>query len=199
MLVKHIIVNKGRIMKTFTYIINAGFMHCFAYQYQSEILAKDTLLKLVSNAKHISLKMKQSFIADIKEWYDPVKLDCVKHVWRDIFLIEDLMYRYDVNMIETDISDTVFPLSEKATFTFIMHIKHYNASYQFKVATLEEGLMLWATTNNLLNRQQRKILLKYIQKSKNNPQPVDGLKNVWATSYKIFRPILRLHIIKTVG
>lgn len=198
MLVKHIIVNKGRIMKTFTYIINAGFKHCFAYQYQSEILAKDTLLRLVSDAKHISLKMKQLFIADIKEWYDPVKLDCVKHVWRDIFLIEDLMYRYDVNMVETEMSDTAFPLSEKATFTFITHIRHYNASYQFKVATLEEGLMLWATTNNLLNRQQRKILLKYIQKSKNNPQPVDGLKNVWATSYKIFRPILSLHIIKTV-
>lgn len=56
------------------------------------------------------------------------------------------MYLYDVNMIETDMSDTVFPLSEKATFTFITYIRNYNASYQFEVTTLEEGLMLWATT-----------------------------------------------------
>lgn len=198
MLVKLIIANKKN-MKTFTYVINAGFKYCFAHQYQSETLTKDLLLKLVKDTNYISLKMKQLFVAEINEWYNPVKLSCINHVWRNPFLIDDLMYRYDVNMIETDVSDTVFPLVDKATFTFITHIRHYNASYQFKVATLEEGLMLWATTNNLLNRQQRKILLKYIQKSKNNPQPVDGLKNVWATSYKIFRPILRLHIIKTVG
>lgn len=186
-------------MKTFTYIINADYKRCFSHQYQSETLTKEMLLRLVNDTNNIPLKMKPLLIADIDEWYNPVKLSCVNHVWRNPFLIDDLWFLYDMNMIETDISDTVFPLSEKATFTFVTHIKHYNASYQFKVATLEEGLMLWATSNNLLNRQQRKILLKYIQKSKNNPQPVDGLKNVWATSYKIFRPILRLHIIKTVG
>lgn len=185
-------------MKTFTYVINADYKHCFAHQYQSEALTKEVLLRLVNDTNNIPLKMKPLFVADIKEWYDPAKLPCVNHVWRDFYLIEHLWFLYDVNMVETDMSDTVFPLSEKATFTFITHIRHYNASYQFKVATLEEGLILWATSNNLLNRQQRKILLKYIQKSKNNPHPVDGLKNVWATSYKIFRPILSLHIIKTV-
>ena len=76
------------------------------------------------------------------------------------------MYLYDVNMIETDMSDTVFPLSEKATFTFITYIRNYNASYQFEVTTLEEGLMLWATNIDILNRQQRKVLLKYIQSLK---------------------------------
>ncbi|WP_426471914.1 hypothetical protein, partial [Salmonella enterica] len=73
-----------------------------------------------------------------------------------------------------DMSDTVFPLSEKATFTFITYIRNYNASYQFEVTTLEEGLMLWATNIDILNRQQRKVLLKYIQKSKNNPIAVEG-------------------------
>ena len=110
-----------------------------------------------------------------------------------------LMYLYDVNMIETDMSDTVFPLSEKATFTFITYIRNYNASYQFEVTTLEEGLMLWATNIDILNRQQRKVLLKYIQKSKNNPIAVEGVKNVWSTSYRIFRPLLTLHIVKTVS
>lgn len=185
-------------MKTFTSVINANYKHCFAHQYQSEALSKDLLLRLVSETNHISQKMKPLLVAEINEWYDPAKLDCVSNVWRDLFLIDDLWFLYDVNVIETDMSDTVFPLSEKATFTFITHIRHYNASYQFKVATLEEGLMLWATTNDLLNRQQRRILLKYIHKSKNNPVAVDGLKNVWSTSYKIFRPILTLHIIKTV-
>ena len=111
----------------------------------------------------------------------------------------NLMYLYDVNMIETDMSDTVFPLSEKATFTFITYIRNYNASYQFEVTTLEEGLMLWATNIDILNRQQRKVLLKYIQKSKNNPIAVEGVKNVWSTSYRIFRPLLTLHIVKTVS
>lgn len=185
-------------MKTFTFVINAGFKYCFAHQYQSETLNKEILLRLVNDTIHISVEMKKLFVVEINEWYDPVRLDYVNNVWRNPFLIEDLMYRYDVNMIETDMSDTEFPLLEKATFTFITHIRHYNASYQFKTATLEEGLLLWARTNNLLNRQQRKILLKYIQKSKNMPKAVAGLKNVWATSYKIFRPILTLHIIKTL-
>ena len=110
-----------------------------------------------------------------------------------------LMYSYDVNMIKTDMSNTLFPLSESTTFTFITHIRHYNVSYQFKIDTLEEGLLLWATNLNILNRQQRKILLKYIQKSKNNPESVEGVKNVWSTSYRIFRPLLTLHIIKTVS
>ncbi|MCS2864557.1 hypothetical protein [Bacteroides thetaiotaomicron] len=102
-------------------------------------------------------------------------------------------------MIETDTSDTVFPLSEKVTFTFITHIRNFNASYQFEASTLEEGLMLWATNIDILNHQQRKILLKYIQKSKNNPVAVEGVKNVWSTSYRIFRPLLTLHIVKTIS
>ena len=44
------------------------------------------------------------------------------------------------------------------------------------------GLLLWATNLNILNRQQRKILLKYIQKSKNNTESVEGVKNVWLTA-----------------
>lgn len=210
-------------MKTFTFIIDADDKHYFAHQYQSEALTKDLLLGLVHDSIHISQKMKSLFINDIIEWYNPVKLDCVNNVWRNHFLIDDLktlynadiakkyhegcgddkyyklMYLYDVNMIETDMSDTMFPLSEKATFTFITHFRHYNDPYQFKANTLEEGLMLWATKIDILNHQQRKILLKYIQKSKNNPVAVEGVKNVWSTSYRIFRPLLTLHIIKTVS
>ena len=210
-------------MKTFTFIINANYKDCFVHQYQSETLTMDLLTGLVHDSIHISQKMKSLFINEIIEWYDPAKLTCVNNVWRDFFLIDDLMslynadvakryhegcgdrkyyklmYLYDVNMIETDMSDTVFPLSEKATFTFITHIRHYNASYQFEATTLEEGLMLWATNIDILNRQQRKILLKYIQKSKNNPVAVEGVKNVWSTSYRIFRPLLTLHIVKTVS
>lgn len=188
-------------MKTFTFIMNADLKHCFAHQYQSENLTMDLLLGLVSDTDHISKKMKSLLVNEIKEWYDPAELSYVNHVWRDIFIIEDkssYLYRYDVNMIETDMSDTVFPLAEKATFTFIAHIRHYNVSCQFKVATLEEGLMLWATNMRYLNRQQRKVLLKYISKSKNFPVAVEGVKNVWSTSYRIFRPLLTLHIIKTV-
>lgn len=210
-------------MKTFTFIIDADDKHYFAHQYQSEALTKDLLLGLVHDSIHISQKMRSLFINEIIEWYDPAKLDCVNNVWRDFFLIDDLktlynadiakkyhegcgddkyyklMYLYDVNMIETDMSDTMFPLSEKATFTFITHFRHYNDPYQFKANTLEEGLMLWATNIEILNHQQRKILLKYIQKSKNNPVAVEGVKNVWSTSYRIFRPLLTLHIIKTVS
>ena len=155
--------------------------------------------------------------------YKSGKLNRINNVWRDIFIIDNLkslysadvakkyhegcdddkyyklMYSYDVNMIKTDMSNTLFPLSESTTFTFITHIRHYNVSYQFKIDTLEEGLLLWATNLNILNRQQRKILLKYIQKSKNNPESVEGVKNVWSTSYRIFRPLLTLHIIKTVS
>ena len=209
-------------MKTFTFVINANYKHCFVYQYQSEALTKNLLLDLVHNSIHISQKMKPLFIDEIIEWYDPAKQKRVNNVWRDFFLIDDLkalynanlakkyhegcsddkyyklMYLYDVNMIETDMSDTVFPLPKKATFTFITHFRHYNDSYQFKANTLEEGLMLWATNIDILNRQQRKILLKYIQKSKNNPVAVEGVKNVWSTSYRIFRPLLTLHIIKTI-
>lgn len=210
-------------MKAFTFIINANDKHCLVHQYQSEVLTKDLLLDLVHDSIHISQKMKALFIDEIIERYDPTKLTRVNNVWRDIYLIDDLrslynadiakkyhegcgddkyyklMYLYDVNMIETDMSDTMFPLSEKATFTFITHFRHYNDPYQFKANTLEEGLMLWATNIEILNHQQRKILLKYIQKSKNNPVAVEGVKNVWNTSYRIFRPLLTLHIIKTVS
>lgn len=210
-------------MKIFTFVINANYKGCFTHQYQAETLTRDLLIGLVHDSIHISQKMKPLFIDEIIEWYDPAKLSYVNNVWRDFFLIDNLtslynadvakkyhegcgdrmyyklMYLYDVNMIETDMSDTVFPLPKKTTFTFITHIRHYNASYQFEVTTLEEGLMLWAKNIDILNHQQRKILLKYIQKSKNNPVPVEGVKNVWSTSYRIFRPLLTLHIIKTVS
>ena len=216
----------NEIMKTFTFLVNANDKHCFVHQYQSEMPTNDLFRELVHDTSHISSKMKSLLIRESLECYHdngPVKLDCVKNVWRDFFLIDDLislynaniakkyhegcgdrkyyklMYLYDVNMIETDMSDTVFPLSEKATFTFITYIRNYNASYQFEVTTLEEGLMLWATNIDILNRQQRKVLLKYIQKSKNNPIAVEGVKNVWSTSYRIFRPLLTLHIVKTVS
>ncbi len=211
-------------MKTFTFVINANYKRCFVHQYRSEIPTNDLFRELVHDTSHISSKMKSLLIRESLECYhdEPVKLDCVKKVWREIFIIHDLkslynadiakkyhegcgddkyyklMYSYDVNVIETDMNDTVFPLSEKATFTFITHFRHYNDPYQFKVNTLEEGLMLWATKIDILNHQQRKILLKYIQKSKNNPVAVEGVKNAWSTSYRIFRPLLTLHIIKTV-
>ena len=211
-------------MKTFSFVIIVNDnRHCFAHQYKANTLTNDLVTMLVHDTSHIPEKIKPLFVNEIMECYHdkPVKLGRVNNVWRDVYLIDDLktlynanvankyhegdekfyelMYRYDVDMIETDISDTVFPLLKNATFTFITHLRTYNDIQQFNVATLEEGLKLWAASVSILNRQQRKILLKYIHKSKNNPQPVDGLKNVWATSYKIFRPILRLHIIKTVG
>lgn len=210
-------------MNTFTFMINENYKDCFVHQYQSEILTKDLLIGLVHDSIHISQKMKTLFIDEIIKWYDPARLPYVYNVWRDLFLISDLislynadiakkyhegcgdkmyyklMYLYDVNMIETDMSDTIFPLSKKTTFTFITNFRNYNDVRQFEVTTLEEGLMLWAKNIDILNHQQRKILLKYIQKSKNNPIAVEGVKNVWSTSYRIFRPLLTLHIIKTVS
>ena len=135
-------------MKTFTFLVNANDKHCFVHQYQSEMPTNDLFRELVHDTSHISSKMKSLLIRESLECYHdngPVKLDCVKNVWRDFFLIDDLislynaniakkyhegcgdrkyyklMYLYDVNMIETDMSDTVFPLSEKATFTFITY------------------------------------------------------------------------------
>ena len=210
-------------MRTFTFVINANYKHCFVHQYQSEILTKDLLVKLIYDSDHISQKIQPLLVNEVIKWYDPARLKRVNNVWRDIFLIEDLaslyntdmakkyhegcadnmyyklMYFYDVKMIETDISDTMFPLSNNTNFTFITHIRNYNDVQQFKVSTLEEGLKLWATNIDILNHQQRKILLKYIQKSKNNPVAVEGVKNVWSTSYRIFRPLLTLHIVKTVS
>lgn len=213
-------------MKIFTFIINANYKHCFVHQYQSEIPTNNLFRELVHDTSHLSSKMKLLLIRESLECYHddgPVKLDRVKNVWRETFLIDDLkslynadiakryhdgcgdkkyyklMHLYDVNMVETDMSETVFPLSEKATFTFITHFRHYNDPYQFEASTLEEGLMLWAKNIEILNQQQRKILLKYIQKSKNNPIAVEGVKNVWSTSYRIFRPLLTLHIVKTVS
>lgn len=210
-------------MKTFSFVIIVNDnKYCFVHQYQANTLTNDLVSMLVHDTPHIPQKIKPLFINEIMECYHdmPAKIERVNNVWRDIYLIDDLkniynadiakkyhendsyfyklMYRYDVDMIETDISDTVFPLSKNATFTFITQLRSYNDIQQFKVSTIEEGLNLWAASVSILNRQQRKILLKYIQKSKNNPKVVDGLKNVWATSYRIFRPILTLHIIKTV-
>lgn len=210
-------------MKTFSFVIIVNDnKYCFVHQYQAETLTNDLVTVLVHETPHIPQKIKPLFINEIMECYhdEPVKVNRVDNVWRDIFLIDDLMalyntdiakkyhegddrfyelmYRYDVDMIETDMSDTEFPLAKSATFTFICQLRTYNDIQQFKVSTIEEGLKLWAASVAILNRQQRKILLKYIQKSKNNPVAVDGLKNVWSTSYKIFRPILTLHIIKTV-
>ena len=79
------------------------------------------------------------------------------------------------------------------------YLQNYKGPFQFEANTLEEGLMLWATKIDILNHQQRKILLKYIQKSKNNPVAVEGVKNVWSTSYRIFRSLLTLYIVKTVS
>ena len=190
-------------MSTFTFVINDNYKRCFVHQYQSEILTNDLLRELVHDTSYISSKMKPLLINETMECYHdkPVKLNRINNVWRDIFIIDNLksLYSADVAKKYHEGCDTLFPLSESTTFTFITHIRHYNVSYQFKIDTLEEGLLLWATNLNILNRQQRKILLKYIQKSKNNPESVEGVKNVWSTSYRIFRPLLTLHIIKTVS
>lgn len=211
-------------MKTFSFVIIVNDnKSCFVHQCQVETLTNDLVAMIVHETSHIPHKIKPLFINEIMECYHdrPAKLERVNNVWRDIFLIDDLktlynadvakkyhegddrfyelMYRYDIDMIETDMSDTVFPLSTTATFTFITQLRTYNDIQQFNVSTLEEGLKLWSVSVSILNRQQRKILLKYIQKSKNNPIAVEGVKNVWSTSYRIFRPLLTLHIIKTVS
>ena len=157
-------------MSTFTFVINDNYKRCFVHQYQSEILTNDLLRELVHDTSYISSKMKPLLINETMECYHdkPVKLNRINNVWRDIFIIDNLkslysadvakkyhegcdddkyyklMYSYDVNMIKTDMSNTLFPLSESTTFTFITHIRHYNVSYQFKIDTLEEGLLLWA-------------------------------------------------------
>lgn len=212
-------------MKTFTFIINYNYKYSFVHQYQSKVLNNDLLRKLILDASYISLKIKTLLINETMECYhdEPAKISRVNNVWRDIFILDDLkslynadvakkyhegcgddryyklMYSYDVYMIDTDMSDTVFPLLGNVTFIFITHLRNYNDVQQFKVSSLEEGLKLWSTSVSILNHQQRKILLKYIQKSKNNPVAVEGVKNVWSTSYRIFRPLLTLHIIKTVS
>lgn len=183
-------------MKTFTFIVKDNYKRHFVCQSQSEELTKDLMIELVHKTSCISSKMKILLLDEIVEWYDPTYLTRINNVWRETYL-EDIHF-YDINIVNTSIDSCLLPLPEKAIFTFITHIRHYNYSCQFEVTTLEEGLMLWATSFKFLNRQQRKILLKYIRKSKNFPKPVEGVKNVWSTSYRIFRPLLTLHIIKTV-
>lgn len=187
-------------MKTFTFVVKDNCKRHFVCQSQSEELTKDLMIGMVNDMSHISRRMKYLLLDEVMEWYAPAYLPYVNNVWRDLYLIEikKCLCLYDVSMIKTDMSNTVFPLSEKATFTFVTHIRNWNSFDQFEVTTLEEGLMLWATSFKFLNRQQRKILLKYIRKSKNFPKSVEGVKNVWSTSYRIFRPLLTLHIIKTV-
>ena len=175
-------------MKTFTFVFKENNKHYFVHQCQSETLTKDLLFKLIHESIHISSKIKSLLIDDIIEWYDPVRLDRVKNVWRKSFLIDDLkslynedvakkyhegcgddkyyklMYEYDVHMIETDMSDTMFPQSEKVTFTFMTYLQNYKGPFQFEANTLEEGLMLWATKIDILNHQRQEIFcLRKIQ------------------------------------
>lgn len=186
-------------MKTFTLIINADNKNFFANQYKSYNLDKELLLKWAREVEYVPQNMRSFLVDEIVEWYEPAALDGVENVWRDLFLIKNnSLFLYVVNIIESDMSDTIFPLKDTSSFTFITYFCNHNRAHQFRVSTLEEGLMLWATSLNVLNKQQRKILLKYIQQSKRNPDVVESLKNVWTTSYKIFRSLLTLHIIKTV-
>lgn len=141
-------------MKTFTFVIYDNCKHSFAHQYQSEELSTNLLVKLIRETKHICPQMKSLLIREIVEWNEkPIELTRVNNVWRDIYVLnfKDYLYGYDINMINTDIRDMTFPLSEKSTFTFITHIRNYNSSLQFKVSSLEEGLMTWATYLHLLN------------------------------------------------
>ena len=81
-------------MKTFTFLVNANDKHCFVHQYQSEMPTNDLFRELVHDTSHISSKMKSLLIRESLECYHdngPVKLDCVKNVWRDFFLIDDLI------------------------------------------------------------------------------------------------------------
>ena len=76
-------------MKTFTFLVNANDKHCFVHQYQSEMPTNDLFRELVHDTSHISSKMKSLLIRESLECYHdngPVKLDCVKNVWRDFFL-----------------------------------------------------------------------------------------------------------------
>ena len=82
-------------MKTFTFLVNANDKHCFVHQYQSEMPTNDLFRELVHDTSHISSKMKSLLIRESLECYHdngPVKLDCVKNVWRDFFLIDYLYY-----------------------------------------------------------------------------------------------------------
>lgn len=69
-------------MKTFTFLVNANDKHCFVHQYQSEMPTNDL------------------FRESLECYHDngPVKLDCVKNVWRDFFLIDDLISLYNANI-----------------------------------------------------------------------------------------------------
>ena len=88
-------------MKTFTFLVNANDKHCFVHQYQSEMPTNDLFRELVHDTSHISSKMKSLLIRESLECYHdngPVKLDCVKNVWRDFFLIDDLISLYNANI-----------------------------------------------------------------------------------------------------
>ena len=139
-------------MKTFTFLVNANDKHCFVHQYQSEMPTNDLFRELVHDTSHISSKMKSLLIRESLECYHdngPVKLDCVKNVWRDFFLIDDLislynaniakkyhegcgdrkyyklMYLYDVNMIET-----VYTLKKKEYGLFFNKEKSKSQFYR---------------------------------------------------------------------
>ncbi len=185
-------------MKTFTLVIDADAKRVFASQYPSDTISKELLLTWAHEAVYIPSQMKSSLTKDITKWYEPSRSKWGDNIWRDLYLLDDFHFLYSVNLIETDMSDTLFPLEENAKFTFITYFSYHNEVQQFSVSTLEEGLLLWATRLSIVNRQQRKILLKYIQKGKKGPLAVEGMKNVWVVSYKVFRPLLTLHIIKTV-
>lgn len=52
-------------MRTFTFVINANYKHCFVHQYQSEILTKDLLVKLIYDSDHISQKIQPLLVNEV--------------------------------------------------------------------------------------------------------------------------------------
>ena len=96
-------------MSTFTFVINDNYKRCFVHQYQSEILTNDLLRELVHDTSYISSKMKPLLINETMECYHdkPVKLNRINNVWRDIFIIDNLI----VQMWQKNITKDVMMIS----------------------------------------------------------------------------------------
>lgn len=186
-------------MNTFTFIVDAWKNRALVSQHQSLEVCKELELCWAKEVPGISDTLRTKLVDNVLEWYDFIGPDeLVDNVWEDDLDIEDLDLFFVGMIIKTDMSDTVFPLREKAKFTFVAFFCDREIVYQYNVTSLEEGLQLWVKEFKFINRQQRKVLQRYIDKRWRFPEEISGLTNVWGTSYKIFRPILKLYIVKTM-
>ena len=87
-------------------------------------------------------------------------------------------------------------------YTFVMDFEGGTYISQIKNTTLKKAVISWAKNLNCLNisyfgDKSKNQILKYLLEEEYSPVQVDGLKNVWCTSFLLFKGSAIVHIIKT--